>query len=84
MNLNMVPKMGPPGGPIWDRMRSLVKEERKHFHGPILGPSGGTKIRPQNRKSTAKADPSKQKLQLRLSQQKTYRFGTEEARTCEA
>ena len=41
MNLNAVPKMGPPG---WDRMHSLVKEQRKStFTVPFLGPSGGTK-----------------------------------------
>ena len=57
MNLNTVPKMGPPGSPIygpkngtawqshfWDRMHSLVKEQRKStFTVPFLGPSGGTK-----------------------------------------
>ena len=45
MNLNTVPKMGPPDSPIfWDRMHSLVKEQRKStFTVPFLGPSGGTK-----------------------------------------
>ena len=45
MNLNTVPKMGPPGGPhFWDRMHSLVKEQKKStFTVPFLGPSGGTK-----------------------------------------
>ena len=66
MNLNTVPKMGPPGGPIfWDRMAQLSKRTKeKHFHGPIFG----TVWRYQKRdrkiaKSTAKADPcNKQKM----------------------
>ena len=39
MNLNTVPKMGPPGGPIFgDRHAQLSKRTKeKHFHGPILG-----------------------------------------------
>ena len=67
-------------------MHSLVKEQKKSiFTVPFLGPSGGTKnetAKSQNQQQ--KADPSKQKLQLRLFEQKAYRFGTEEARTCEA
>ena len=44
MNLNTVPKMGPPGSHFWDRMHSLVKEQKKSiFTVPFLGPSGGTK-----------------------------------------
>ena len=44
MNLNTVPKMGPPGGPILGPHAQLSKRTKeKHFHGPILGPSGGTK-----------------------------------------
>ena len=39
MNLNTVPKMGPP-----DRTHSLVKAQKKSiFTVPFLGPSGGTK-----------------------------------------
>ena len=62
MNLNTVPKMGPPGGP--NRMHSLV-----HFHGPIFG----TVWRYQKwdrkiAKSTAKADPcNKQKMTTAFS-----------------
>ena len=88
MNLNTVPKMGPPGGPIfWDRMHSLVKEQKKStFTVPFLGPSGGTK------KETAKSQNQQQRptratnktWQLRLVKQQAYRVGTEEARTCEA
>jgi len=65
-------------------MHSLVKEQKKSiFTGPFLGPSGGTKN--ETAKSTTKANPrNKQKLQLRSFKQKAYRFGTEEARTCEA
>ena len=57
MNLNTVPKMGPPGGPIfWDRMHSLVKEQKKStFTVPYLGPSGGTK------KETAKSQNQQQR-----------------------
>ena len=46
MNLNMVPKMGPPGGPshFWDRVHRLVKKQKKSsFTVSFLGPSGGTK-----------------------------------------
>ena len=80
MNLNTVPKMGPPGGPIfWDRMHSLVKEQKKStFTVPFLGPSGGTK------KETAKSQNQQQrptratnkKWQLRLVKQQAYRVGT--------
>ena len=63
MNLNTVPKMGPPGGPILGPHAQLSKSTKeKHFHGPIFG----TVWRYQKRdrkiaKSTAKADPSEQK-----------------------
>ena len=87
MNLNTVPKMGPPGGPIFGPHAQLSKRTKeKHFHGPIFE----TVRRYQKwdrkiAKSTAKADPcNKQKLQLHLFKQPAYRFGTEEARTCEA
>ena len=46
MNLNTVPKMGPPGGPIFGttRMHRLVKKQKKStFTVLFLGPSGGTK-----------------------------------------
>ena len=39
----MVPKMG-TALDFWDRMHSLVKEQKKSiFTVPFLGPSGGTK-----------------------------------------
>ena len=62
MNLNTVPKMGPP------ELSKRTKE--KHFHGPIFGP--------QNRKINSKGRPVRTKIQLRLFKQKAYRFGTEE------
>ena len=60
MNLNTVPKMGPPGGPIFgDRMHSLVKEQKK---STFTVPFFGTVRRYQKwdrkiAKSTTKADP---------------------------
>ena len=86
------PKHGPKNGTawrshFWDRMHSLVKEQKKStFTVPFLGPSGGTKNEtaksqnPQQRPSLA----TNKKLQLHLFKQPAYRFGTEEARTCEA
>ena len=41
-------------------------------------------MRPQNRKINSKGRPVRTKIQLRLFKQKAYRFGIEEARTCEA
>ena len=73
MNLNMVPKMGPPGphAPL------SKKTKEKLFHGLIF-----ETVWP---KSTAKADPcNEQEWQLRLVKQQAYRVGTGEARTCEA
>ena len=74
MNLNTVPKMGPPGGPIFGTACTAKKRtEEKHFHG---GPIFGTVWRYQKwdrkiAKSTAKADPcNKQKWQLRLVRNK--------------
>ena len=51
------PKHGPKNGPIfWDRMHSLVKEQKKStFTVPFLGPSGGTK------KETAKSQNQQQR-----------------------
>ena len=83
MNLNTVPKMGPPGGPIWDRMRSLVKEQKKStFTVPFWDRLAVPKMRPQNRKIHSKGRPLQQTktLQLGLLKQSAYRFGTEEAR----
>ena len=78
-----VPFLGPHA-----QLRKRTKE--KHFHGPIFGtvrrPSGGTKNEtaksqnPQQRPTLA----TNKELQLRLFKQPAYRFGTEEARTCEA
>ena len=43
---------------FWDRMHCLVKEQKKStFTVPFLGPSGGTKMRPQNRKINSKGRP---------------------------
>jgi len=70
MNLNTVPKLGPPGGPIFGTAHRLVKEQKKStFTVPFLGPSGGTKNE-TIAKSTAKADPcNEQKMKLRLVKQ---------------
>ena len=56
------PKHGPRRSHFWDRMHSLVKEQKKStFTVPFLGPSGGTKN--ETAKSTAKAEPcNKQKI----------------------
>ena len=78
------PKHGPENGTawrshFWDRMHSLVKEQKKStFTVPFLGPSGGTKNETAKiAKSTAKADPcNKQKWQLCLVKQQAYRVGT--------
>ena len=66
------PKQGPKNGTawrshFWDRMHSLVKEQKKTtFTVPFLGPSGGTKN--ETAKSTAKADPcNKQKMTTAFS-----------------
>ena len=69
------PKHGPKNGTawrshFWDRMHSLVKEQKKStFTVPFLGPSGGTTVRRYQKwdrkiaKSTAKAEPcNKQKI----------------------
>ena len=76
------PKHGPKNG-----THSLVKEQKKStFTVPFLGPSGGTKNEtaksqnPQQRPTLA----TNKRLQLYLFKQPAYRFGTEEARTCEA
>ena len=71
------PKHGPKKGtarrsPFWDRMHSLVKEQKKStFTVPFLGPSGGTKNEtaksqnPQQRPTLA----TNKKLQLGLLKQ---------------
>ena len=66
------PKRGPKNGTawrshFWDRMHSLVKEQKKStFTVPFLGPSGGTKN--ETAKSTAKAGPcNKQKMTTAFS-----------------
>ena len=86
------PKHGPKNGTawrshFWDRMHSLVKEQKKStFTVPFLGPSSGTKNEtaksqnPQQRPTLA----TNKRLQLYLFKQPAYRFGTGEARTCEA
>ena len=86
------PKHGPKNGTawrshFWDRMHSLVKEQKKStFTVPFLGPSGGTKnetAKSQNQQQRPTRATNK-KWQLRLVKQQAYRVGTEEARTCEA
>ena len=86
------PKQGPKNGTAWrshswDRMHSLVKEQKKTtFTVPFLGPSGGTKnetAKSQNQQQRPTRATNK-KWQLRLVKQQASRVGTEEARTCEA
>ena len=86
------PKHGPKNGTawrshFWDRMHSLVKEQKKSsFTVPFLGPSGGTKnetAKSQNQQQRPTRATNK-KWQLRLVKRQAYRVGTEEARTCEA
>ena len=86
------PKHGPKNGTawrshFWDRMHSLVKEQKKStFTVPFLGPSGGTKnetAKSQNQQQRPSRSTNK-KWQLRLVKQQAYRVGTEDARTCEA
>ena len=66
MNLNTVPKMGPPGGPwrshFWDRrMHSLVKEQKKStFTVPFWDRQAVPNMRPQNRKIHSKGRPLQQ------------------------
>ena len=60
------PKHGPKNGTawryhFWDRMHSLVKEQKKStFTVPFLGPSGGTKNETANRKINSKGRPVQQ------------------------
>ena len=60
------PKHGPKNGTawrshFWDRMHRLVKKQKKSsFTVSFLGPSGGTKMRPQNRKIHSKGRPVQQ------------------------
>ena len=59
-------KHGPKNGTawrshFWDRMHSLVKEQKKStFTVPFLGPSGGTKNETANRKIHSKGRPLQQ------------------------
>ena len=84
------PKHGPKNGTawrsyFWDRMHSLVKEQKKStFTVPFLGPSGGTKNETAKSQNQQQRPPTNKKWQLRLVKQQAYRVGTEEARTCEA
>ena len=54
---------------FWDRMHSLVKEQKKStFTVPFLGPSGGTKNETRKiAKSTAKGPCNKQKMTTAFS-----------------
>ena len=85
-------KHGPKNGTawrshFWDRMHSLIEEQKKStFTVSFLGPSGGTKnetVKSQNPQQRPTLATNK-KLQLHLFKQPACRFGTEEARTCEA
>ena len=73
------PKHGPWRYHFWDRMHSLVKEQKKStFTVPFLGPSGGTKnetAKSQNQQQRPTRATNK-KLQLRLFKQQAYKFGT--------
>ena len=64
---------------FWDRMHSLVKEQKKStFTVPFLGPSGGTKnetAKSQNQQQRPTRATNK-KWQLRLVEQQAYRVGT--------
>ena len=57
------PKHGPKNGTawrshFWDRVHRLVKKQKKSsFTVSFLGPSGSTKMRPQNRKINSKGRP---------------------------
>ena len=68
------PKHGPKNGTawrshFWDRMRSLVKEQKKStFTVPFLGPSGGTK------NETAKSQNPQQRPTLATNKNITTRF----------
>ena len=68
------PKHGPKNGTawrshFWDRMHSLVKEQKKStFTVPFLGPSGGTK------NETAKSQNPQQRLPLATNKKITTRF----------
>ena len=78
------PKHGPKNGTawrshFWDRMHSLVKEQKKStFTVPFLGPSGGTKnetAKSQNQQQRPTRATNK-KWQLCLVKQQAYRVGT--------
>ena len=64
---------------FWDRMHSLVKEQKKStFTVPFLGPSGGTKnetAKSQNQQQRPTRATNK-KWQLCLVKQQAYRVGT--------
>ena len=68
------PKHGPKNGTarrshFWDRMHSLVKEQKKStFTVPFLGPSGGTK------NETAKSQNPQQRPTLATNKKITTRF----------
>ena len=78
------PKHGPKNetawrSHFWDRMHSLVKEQKKStFTVPFLGPSGGTKnetAKSQNQQQRPTRATNK-KWQLRLVKQQACRVGT--------
>ena len=63
MNLNTVPKMGPPGGPILPHAQLSKRTKENIFTVPFLGPTVWRYQKWDRKiaKSTAKADPSEQK-----------------------
>ena len=86
------PKHGPKNGTawrshFWDRMHSLVKEQKKStFTVPFLGPSGGTKnetAKSQNQQQRPTRAPNK-KLQLRLFKQQVQIKNLEQRRPAHA
>ena len=86
MNLNTVPKMGPPVPFLGPHAQLSKRTEEKYFHGPIFGTvwryqKWDRKSQNQQQRPTRATN---KKWQLRLVKQQAYRVGTEEARTCEA
>ena len=89
MNLNTVPKMGTAWrSHFWGPHAQLSKRTKRKAlsRSQLWDRQAVPKMRPQNRKIHSKGRPLQQtkKLQLHLFKQPAYRFGTEEARTCEA
>ena len=59
------PKHGPKNGTAWrshlgPHAQQSKRTEEKHFHGPFLGPSGGTKNETAKSKNNSKGRPVQQ------------------------